>query len=42
LLDIEFLLFKFRLVGKKLRLVRKGVNAREGSRSILFGVSALH
>jgi len=36
--DIEFLLFKFSLFHKTLRLVTKGVNASEEIRSILFGV----
>ena len=38
LLDIQFLLFKFRLIGKTLRLVTRCVNARKGIRSILFSV----
>ena len=37
LIDIEFLLFKFRLVGKILQFVIKGMNARVGMWSILFG-----
>jgi len=36
------LLFKFRLVGKKLELVTKGVNARKRIISILFGVFTLN
>jgi len=39
---MRFLLFKFRLIGKKFGLVTKGVSAMEGIRSILFGVFPLN
>jgi len=42
LLEKEFLLFKFRLVSKKIGLVTRGVKARVEIRSILFGDFALN
>jgi len=39
---MEFLLCKFRFIGKIVQFATKCVNAREGTRNILFSVLALN